>query len=109
MIELEPGVECDSFYHYIIPHKMWKDNLADGRELKDGEYRYWHWAPWQASLKICDSIWDWVASCVEEVEGMVHRGETMDSDESDSEDEDDGSSEEDSQVDKTPEEEDGEW
>jgi hypothetical protein len=74
MLELQPGTESDCFYHYIIPPRVWKENIV-GREVKDGEYQYWNWAPWRVTPEIYDSVWHWVASCVEEVEGMVEKGE----------------------------------
>jgi hypothetical protein len=74
MIELRPGAEADSFYHYIIPHAMWKANIV-GREVAEGEYRYWHWAPWQACMHSWESVRHNVASCVEEVEGITEKGE----------------------------------
>jgi hypothetical protein len=87
MLQLQAGSECDAFYHYIIPPSMWKDNV-EGREVKDGEYKYWHWAPWQASIQMWDSVRDWVASLVEEVEEMVEKGEKVDKDDDEDEDED---------------------
>ena len=84
MIELEPGSECDLFRHYIIPPGVWKSVV--GREVKDGEYQYWHWAPWQVGIGAWDSVRDWVASCVEKVEGMVERGEKCNEDEDEDED-----------------------
>jgi len=100
MLELQTGTEADTFHHYIIPHTMWKDMITT-REVKEGEYRYWHWAYWQDSgISAFNSVRDWVASCVEEVEAMVERGEKVyngdemedESDEdSDAEDENDNS------------------
>ena len=60
----------------------------EGRASKEGESKYWHWAPWQASIQMWDSVRDWVASLVEDVEEMVETGEKVDKD--DEEDNDNG-------------------
>ncbi|KAJ5685402.1 hypothetical protein N7536_008021 [Penicillium majusculum] len=77
MIQLEPGTECDSFDHFIVPPKYWKEGKAQARkEVKDGEYQYWHWAFWSGSgIRHWDSVRDFVCSCVEEVEEMIENGE----------------------------------
>jgi hypothetical protein len=50
MIQLEPVIECDSFEHFIVPPRYWKEGrMRAGKEVKDGEYQYWHWASWSAS------------------------------------------------------------
>lgn len=98
MIELEPGAdETDGFHHYIIPPAMWKANVV-GREVKEGEYQYWHTAAWRVGISRWNSIRDYVASCVEEVEGMAERGEvgyydgeSVDSEDLSEEDSDDDS------------------
>lgn len=80
MIQLEPGTECDSFDHFIVPPRCWKEGKERaGKEVKDGEYQYWHWASWRGS-GIChwDSVRDFVCSCVEEVEEMIEKGEEED-------------------------------
>jgi hypothetical protein len=69
--DLQPGVECDSFRHFLIPPSTWKEIANDG--LK-GEYRYFqdaYWGHWGGALS---TVRDWVATSVEEVEGMVERG-----------------------------------
>lgn len=90
MIQLQPGVECDCFQHFIIPPNTWKENIMD-RKVNPGEYQFWNWAPWRARIDSYNSVRDWIASCVEEVEGMVERGEvvpsTGDSDTSETEEE----------------------
>ncbi|KAH7336096.1 hypothetical protein BKA65DRAFT_596151 [Rhexocercosporidium sp. MPI-PUGE-AT-0058] len=73
-IKLQASVECDGFSHYFIPPSVWKENM-DGREIMAGEYRYWSNASWQGSTEIHQSIRDWVAGWVENIEGMVERGE----------------------------------
>ncbi|KAE8443538.1 hypothetical protein EG329_001778 [Mollisiaceae sp. DMI_Dod_QoI] len=91
IIQLQPGAECDSFNHYIILPAVWKANVVE-REVGDEECLYCHWAPWQSGVSMWDSVRDFVASCVEEVEGMVERGEKVD-------DEDDGDQNSDSEED----------
>ncbi|KAL2699781.1 hypothetical protein AAEP93_009756 [Penicillium crustosum] len=80
MIQLEPGTECDSFNHFIVPPKYWKKGkLQAGKEVKDGEYQYWHWASWSGGeIRHWDSVRDFVCSCVEEVEEMIENGEEED-------------------------------
>lgn len=93
MIELDTGVESDGFHHYIIPAAMWKANVVD-REATDGEYQYWHIAAWMSGdVSRYNSIRDYVASCVEEVEAMAARGEVADFDSEGVEDDEDASSE----------------
>jgi len=91
MLELEPGNECDGFQHYIMPPKTWKENIV-GREVRDGEYQYWNAASWQGGINRYDSVRDWVAYCVEEVEDMAARGEVADHSEGEDEDEDEDDS-----------------
>jgi hypothetical protein len=76
IIQLQPGTESDSFSHYIIPPKCWKEAMEKaGKEVKDGEYQYWHWAYWWGSgIHHFDSVRDFVAYCVEEVEEMIEKG-----------------------------------
>ncbi|KAJ5562779.1 hypothetical protein N7535_002776 [Penicillium sp. DV-2018c] len=77
MIELQPGTESDSYTHYIISPKCWKEAMEKaGKEVKDGDYQYWYWANWWGG-DIChfDSVRDFVAHCVEEVEEMIEKGE----------------------------------
>ncbi|KAK0102514.1 hypothetical protein ONS95_006128 [Cadophora gregata] len=76
MLQLACHEDADGFQHYIIPHKMWKDIVKD-REVKEGEYQYWHTTNWSGSASRWDTIWDWVASLVEQVEGMVERNEKV--------------------------------
>ncbi|KAJ5406365.1 hypothetical protein N7465_007649 [Penicillium sp. CMV-2018d] len=80
MIQLEPGTECDSFDHFIVPPKYWKEGkMQAGKEVKDGEYQYWHWAFWSGGgIRHWDSVRDFVCSCVEEVEEMIENGEEED-------------------------------
>ncbi|TVY33441.1 hypothetical protein LSUB1_G007763 [Lachnellula subtilissima] len=94
IIQLEPGNECDCFQHYIIPPKTWKENIV-GRQVKNGEYQYWNAACWQPEMNRYDSVRDWVACCVEEVEMMVARGEVADQSEGEDEDEDNDDSDND--------------
>ncbi len=79
MVKLQPGAECDGFDHFIVPPKVWKENVT-GRKVEEGEYQYFNWAPWQGGINCWDSIRDWVAHCVEKVEGMVERGEELEYD-----------------------------
>jgi hypothetical protein len=79
MIELVAVSECDGFCHYIIPPAMWKDNVEEGREVKDGEYQYWTYASWNGPA-IWDSVRDSIAHHVEYVEDMVEKGEREDDD-----------------------------
>ncbi|KAH8812682.1 hypothetical protein F5884DRAFT_878567 [Xylogone sp. PMI_703] len=79
MVELQAGSECDGFRHFIIPPEMWKANVV-GREVEEGEYQYWHVASWRGGIDRWNSIRDYVASCVEEVEDMVERGKVGDFD-----------------------------
>jgi hypothetical protein len=76
MVQLQAGAEFDDCYHYIIHPKMWKDN-AVGRAVAEGEYQYWHWALWQASIDVWNSVGDWAASCVNEVEAIMERREKV--------------------------------
>ena len=76
MLQLSCYEDADGYRHYIIPHKMWKDIVKD-REVKEGEYQYWNTTNWSATANHWDTIWDWVASLVEEVEGMVERNEKV--------------------------------
>lgn len=56
MIQLDPGTECNAFDHFIVPPKAWKEGKVQaGKEVKEGEYQYWHWAFWSGS-GICH--WD---------------------------------------------------
>lgn len=74
VLQLQTGEEADAFYHYIIPSQMWKENVVD-REVEDGEYRYWNWAPWRMGISKYNSIREYVASCVKEVDCEIERGE----------------------------------
>ncbi|KAJ5146235.1 uncharacterized protein N7515_000799 [Penicillium bovifimosum] len=76
MIELRPGTESDSFSHYIVSPKCWKEAMEKaGKEVKDGDYQYWYWAYWWGSgIRHFDSVRDFVAHCVEEVEEMIEKG-----------------------------------
>tara|TARA_R110002060_G_scaffold56316_2_gene66678 strand:- start:310 stop:864 length:555 start_codon:yes stop_codon:yes gene_type:complete len=76
MLQLSCYADADGYRHYIIPHKMWKDIVKD-REVKEGEYQYWNTTNWSATASHWDTIWDWVANLVEEVEGMVERKEKV--------------------------------
>jgi hypothetical protein len=76
MIEMQPAVESDCFQHFIIPHRMWK-KLVIGREVKEGEYQYWNTASWRGITEPYNTIWDWVASLVEEIEEMAEKGEKI--------------------------------
>lgn len=76
MLQLTCFEDADGYRHYIIPHKMWKD-IVKGRDVKEGEYQYWHTTNWSATADHWDTIWDWVASLVEEVEAMVDRNEKV--------------------------------
>lgn len=78
IICLQPGVECDMFFHYIVPPAFWKANVV-GREVEEGEYRYWHTAYWQHYIHPWLSVRHWVASCVEELEDEIERGAVEDS------------------------------
>jgi hypothetical protein len=77
VIVLGNAVECDGFAHYIIPPASWKDNVEEGREVKEGEYQYWTHASW-SSAKIWDSVRDSIAYFVAYVEEMVEMGERVD-------------------------------
>ncbi|KAJ6185683.1 hypothetical protein N7519_006984 [Penicillium mononematosum] len=79
-IQREPGIECDSFEHFVVPSRYWKEGrIRPGKEAKDGEYQYWHWASWSESgIRHWDSVWDFVCSWVEEVEEMIEKGEEED-------------------------------
>ncbi|KAH9220299.1 hypothetical protein DL95DRAFT_422232 [Leptodontidium sp. 2 PMI_412] len=72
MIQMISGEESEEYRYYNIPHRMWKDIVKRG-DVGEGEYQYWHvtnhWG------------WDWVASMVEEVEGIVEKGEKESEDE----------------------------
>jgi len=74
VIELQTGCEdSDGFRHYMVSPAVWK-GIAEG-VVKEGSYRYWHRAYWMAGNNpMWDSIWDFVASLVEEVEDMIERG-----------------------------------
>lgn len=81
MIQLQPGSECDGFRHYLVTPSSWKETMEDaGEEAAEGEYRYWHWAFWQGEIQPWDSVRDFVAYCVEEVEEMREKGEEGDYD-----------------------------
>lgn len=81
MLQLEPGTECDGFNHYIVTPEALKAYAAEnGMEIGDGEYLYWHWAPWQGGESAWKSVRHFVAGCVEKVERMVERGERVDED-----------------------------
>ncbi|KAJ5317812.1 hypothetical protein PENANT_c004G10869 [Penicillium antarcticum] len=71
LIELQSGSESDGFYHYYMRPTAWNDD----EKIKDKRYRYWHWAPWMGSIARYNSVRDYVASCVEEVEEMLELGE----------------------------------
>jgi len=75
VVEMRAGFEdCDGFRHYYVPPAAWKASQT-GKDVKEGEYLYWHgasWAPGGYGPWSC--IRDWVAQCVEKVEGMVERG-----------------------------------
>ena len=76
-VELQAGFEeCDGFRHFYISPTMWKLCQTDVDIIKeDGEYLYWHGASWlPGGYGPWYSIRDWVASCVEQVEGMVEKG-----------------------------------
>lgn len=70
-IKLEPGTDCDSFGHYIIPPAYW--SYLNKGKIQEGEYRYFHWAFWQGEAQEWKSIRDYVASCVEEVENELEQ------------------------------------
>lgn len=78
MAELEPGAgdECDGWRHYIMLPRAYapKENFEGGR-IGDRKPIYMHDASWSCAPRSWTSIRDWVAECVEEVEGMVERGE----------------------------------
>ena len=97
IIRLEEGAMSDGFAHLIIPPAVWKANVV-GREVGEGEYQYFHWAAWHVGINRWNSIRDFVASCVEEVEGMAERGEEgdFDGDSGDSGDSDDSDDSDDS-------------
>lgn len=90
MIQLLPGAACDGFRHFIITPA---GCASVGIVVKDGEYRYWHEAPWQGGGDVWKSVRDWVASCVEDVEAMVEKGEKKDNGDVDSDSENDEGSE----------------
>ncbi|KUJ18964.1 uncharacterized protein LY89DRAFT_643530 [Mollisia scopiformis] len=113
MLQLESGNEdCDGFTHYIITPAAYKARaIEQGQEIEEGEYMYWHWAYWQGGGANCwKSVRDFVASCVEEVEGMVERGERAnDEDDEDDEDQDSDSDEEDEEDEDEESDEDSGW
>lgn len=76
IIELSHNFESDGFWHRIIPAALWKQNVTK-REVKDGEYRYYYYAPWEGCINPFTSVRAYVASCVEEVEAMVEREEKL--------------------------------
>lgn len=78
IVELQAGYEeSDGFRHYYISPEKWKASIS-GEDAQDGEYLYWYEASWAGQANgPWRSIRDWVASCVEEVEGMVERGEKV--------------------------------
>ncbi|KAG4432757.1 hypothetical protein IFR05_011762 [Cadophora sp. M221] len=76
MLQLISGQESEEFRHYIIPHRMWKD-IVKGGDVEEGEYQYWHMTNWSVEASHWGSVWDWVASLVEEVECMVEKGEKI--------------------------------
>jgi hypothetical protein len=89
MIVIDPGTDCDGFRHFIIPPSLWRDTVVN-REVTEGEYRYFHHASWRGGIDVWDSVRDWVANLVEEVERMVERGEVVDGDDGDEEEENEG-------------------
>ncbi|KAJ5982350.1 hypothetical protein N7451_012450 [Penicillium sp. IBT 35674x] len=107
MITLEPGVECDGFSHYLVPPAVWKKRFGGESEIQNGEYCYCHWAPWTGGPMLWRSIRDYVADCVEEVEGMLEKGEKEEfyGDESEEDDsEEDDAEEDDSEEDDSEDE-----
>ncbi|OQE40251.1 hypothetical protein PENCOP_c006G00016 [Penicillium coprophilum] len=76
IIQLQAGTICDSYRHFIIPPRYWKEGrMKAGKEVKDGEYQYWHWAFWEGSgIFHWESARDLVCSCGEEVEEMIEMG-----------------------------------
>ncbi|KAH6690263.1 hypothetical protein BKA61DRAFT_742721 [Leptodontidium sp. MPI-SDFR-AT-0119] len=76
MIQMISGEESEEYRHYIIPHRMWKDTVKGG-DVGEGEYQYWHMTNHSVEASHWGLVWDWVASMVEEVEGMVEKGEKV--------------------------------
>ncbi|KAL5320469.1 hypothetical protein ACEPPN_011274 [Leptodophora sp. 'Broadleaf-Isolate-01'] len=76
MIQMISGEESEEYRHYIIPHRMWKDTVKGG-DVGEGEYQYWHMTNHSVEASHWGSVWDWVASMVEEVEGIVEKGEKV--------------------------------
>lgn len=80
MLQLQPGAECDSFNHYIVTPAAFKAKAdKEMKKIEEGEYIYWHWAYWRGGgPSRWKSVRDFVASCVEEVEGLIEKGEKVD-------------------------------
>ncbi|PVH89398.1 hypothetical protein DL98DRAFT_647922 [Cadophora sp. DSE1049] len=115
MLQLSCYEDSDGYRHYIIPHKMWKDIVKD-KEVQEGAYQYWHSTNWSATASPWNTVWDWVASLVEEVEGMVERNEKVEHydfngkliEDEESDDEDSGKEKEENGTDEIAEESRGE-
>ena len=60
-------------------HSQNSDRSGDGEQFRDQErYVYFHYAYWQGVDHLWQSVRDWVAEKLEDLEDMVKRGKTMD-------------------------------
>lgn len=75
VLALETGAECDGFQHYIVPPALYQQLAGGPEKVKKGEYRYWNWASWRGDISVYESVWEWVAINVEELERRAKEGD----------------------------------
>lgn len=74
VISMPPATECDDFDHFMISPAAWRGDMDGIHFDGNGEYAYWHWAPWYGGEDIWHSLRDWIASEVEDAEMMIRKG-----------------------------------
>ncbi|KAE8444644.1 hypothetical protein EG329_014392 [Mollisiaceae sp. DMI_Dod_QoI] len=67
--------ECDDFEHILCPPSVWKKYQEHkGKDVKEGEYAYLHFAHWTGGGEVAASVREWIAEMTMDLERAVTIG-----------------------------------